>query len=83
MSAKPLPPSVVVLGGRARSRAPHASSPRPSGGVPARFRVRVSTWRLYDATGTGAPSLVATGSSDGRRRVLDRVIWDMAAGDTP
>ena len=48
-----------------------------------RYTAVANTWRLYDATGTGAPSLVATGSSDGRRRVLHRAIWEKAVGETP
>ena len=48
-----------------------------------RYTAVANTWRLYDATGTGAPSLVATGSSDGRRRVLHRAILERAVGETP
>lgn len=45
----------------------------------ARYMPLADRWRLYDASSTDGPRLVATGQRQNRRRILNRSLWEQAA----
>ena len=45
-----------------------------------RYAAIADRWRLYDASTADGPRLIATGQAPGRQRILNRELWERAAG---